>query len=309
MAFFRCARAFIYLAMLLATLLGAGFSAAPAVAQERRFERGSGERVGDDRGDSDSGRERRSWRRGRFGQNDDDNNGQSRREGTSSRESTERRSADAPAMNMTDYAKGLVKQHDKNGNMMLDGDERSQLRGRAAAADANNDNVITVDELVAGLSGASSASSSSGGSSNASSASSASSRDEDDEERQEDRGRARGGFFGSRRGDRDRDSDRNGGGSNSNSGTGKRVYTGSVAVGKSAGEEQNQRRTYRFTPAAERLPTGLPSWFKSRDKNGDGQVFMSEYSRSWSSRMVSEFRRYDTNDDGVVTAKEAAANE
>jgi hypothetical protein len=50
----------------------------------------------------------------------------------------------------------------------------------------------------------------------------------------------------------------------------------------------------------------LPGWFKSRDKNGDGQVLMSEYSRSWSSRMVREFEGYDKNGDGVVTPKEAA---
>ena len=33
---------------------------------------------------------------------------------------------------------------------------------------------------------------------------------------------------------------------------------------------------------------------------------MSEYSRSWSASTVAEFRRYDLNDDGIITAKEAA---
>jgi hypothetical protein len=32
---------------------------------------------------------------------------------------------------------------------------------------------------------------------------------------------------------------------------------------------------------------------------------MSEYSRTWSERTVAEFRRYDLNDDGIITAKEA----
>ena len=50
---------------------------------------------------------------------------------------------------MTDYAKGLVKMHDKNGNMMLEAEERKELRGRAAEADLNKDGVITIDELVA----------------------------------------------------------------------------------------------------------------------------------------------------------------
>jgi hypothetical protein len=33
---------------------------------------------------------------------------------------------------------------------------------------------------------------------------------------------------------------------------------------------------------------------------------MSEFSRSWSKRTVDEFRKYDQNDDGIITAKEAA---
>jgi len=45
---------------------------------------------------------------------------------------------------------------------------------------------------------------------------------------------------------------------------------------------------------------------EASDANGDGQVSMSEYSRSWSSSAVSEFRRYDLNDDGIITATEAA---
>ena len=74
-----------------------------------------------------------------------------------------------------------------------------------------------------------------------------------------------------------------------------------------ANETAEAKRTYRFTRGADHLPaTGLPSWFKSRDANGDGQVAMSEYSRSWSDRTVGEFRRYDLDNDGIVTAKEAA---
>ena len=66
-----------------------------------------------------------------------------------------------------------------------------------------------------------------------------------------------------------------------------------------------KRKSYRFTPGKDRLPAGLPSWFKSRDANGDGQVAMSEYSRSWSNRTAAEFQRYDKNNDGMVTAAEA----
>jgi hypothetical protein len=85
------------------------------------------------------------------------------------------------------------------------------------------------------------------------------------------------------------------------------VFAGTAGGSAASSKEGEKRRTYRFTRPADHLPTNLPSWFKSRDANGDGQVSMSEYSRSWSSSMVSEFRRYDVNDDGIITAKEAAA--
>lgn len=220
---------------------------------------------------------------------------------------------------MSDYAKGLVKQYDKNGNMMLDGDEVRELRGRAATADANNDKVVTVDELVARLSGSSTsnASTTSGGATSVSSAATTTKSDaaaatststkasESDSKSGDDRDsdrRDRGGFFGSGRGrDRDRGSESD---SKSSSGTSSRVLTW---LGAKPGEkEATARRTYRFTPATEKLPTGLPSWFKSQDKNHDGQVSMSEYSRSWSKSTVAKFRSYDLNGDGVVTAKEAA---
>ena len=55
-------------------------------------------------------------------------------------------------MNMTEYAKSLVKQYDKNGDNMLQPEEQKELRGRAAESDLNHDGVITIDELVAHLS-------------------------------------------------------------------------------------------------------------------------------------------------------------
>jgi Ca2+-binding EF-hand superfamily protein len=50
----------------------------------------------------------------------------------------------------------------------------------------------------------------------------------------------------------------------------------------------------------------VPSWFTSRDKNKDGQIAMSEYRSSWSASAVRDFQRLDVNNDGVITAKEAA---
>jgi hypothetical protein len=276
-----------------------------ATAQDRQSERDEDD---DDRQDSDRRSESyRRWRERSRDRRDRDQGDSSSQRESSDRASSERASDDDQSMAMTDYAKSLVKQHDKNGNMMLEGDEMKQLRGRAALADANNDNVVTVDELVARLSGRSSSASSasSTGSSTNPSTSESSTDDKDSEDRGDERDRDRGSFFGFGR-DRDGNSDDEKSGDDSKSGTIKRVYTGTVGVGKGSDDAKSTRRTYRFTPAGDRLPSGLPDWFKSRDKNSDGQVQMSEYTRSWSSRMVAEFRRHDLNDDGVITPKEAS---
>jgi hypothetical protein len=181
-------------------------------------------------------------------------------------------------MGTSEYAKGLVKQYDKNGDSMLQADERKDLRGRPAEADLDKDGVITIDELVMHLSSTAPAA----GSTSASTPSS-----------QSGSSGSGGGNSSHRDGDR-RTGDSDGG---------KRVYTGSAGV--VASKEEDKRRTYRFSTAADRLPKVLPSFF-SRDANGDGQVSMNEYSRTWSKSTVAEFRKYDRNDDGIITPKEAA---
>jgi hypothetical protein len=201
---------------------------------------------------------------------------------------------------MKEYAVKLVKQYDKNNDNMLQPEERKELRGPAADSDLNHDGTITIDELVAHLSNPSAttatttatAASGSGSSTNSTSTSSGSSGDRD-----------RGGY-GYRRRDGDSGSDR--GKSDADKALAGRVFTGTAGGSAASTKEGDKRRTYRFTRPADRLPATLPSWFKSRDTNGDGQVSMSEYSRSWSNSAVSEFRRYDQNDDGIITAKEAA---
>ncbi|MEM6799540.1 MAG: hypothetical protein AAF589_08500 [Planctomycetota bacterium] len=69
-------------------------------------------------------------------------------------------------------------------------------------------------------------------------------------------------------------------------------------------KERDSASSYRFLTAHERLPKGLPSWFVDRDKNGDGQVAMHEYSRTWSDSRAAEFARYDANGDGLLTPDE-----
>ncbi len=101
----------------------------------------------------------------------------------------------------------------------------------------------------------------------------------------------RGSRFGSRgssRGGSESGSDNGGGGS------------GLVTTNTS-------RRSYKLTRAVERLPSDLPAWFARQDTNGDGQVSMAEYSRSWSQAVVDEFSTFDLNGDGIVTVAECQA--
>jgi len=62
------------------------------------------------------------------------------------------------------------------------------------------------------------------------------------------------------------------------------------------------RKSYMVNVA--KLPDGLPGWFAARDADGDLQVSMSEYSSIWNNDIVAEYNRFDTDGDGVVTAKE-----
>jgi Ca2+-binding EF-hand superfamily protein len=49
-------------------------------------------------------------------------------------------------------------------------------------------------------------------------------------------------------------------------------------------------------------PKSLPPWFKDLDTDGDGQVALYEWRRAGKS--IDEFREYDLNDDGFITADE-----
>jgi hypothetical protein len=232
----------------------------------------------DERGDGEN-RDRRGGRRGwgrpRGDDNGDDRDRERRRGREESqgndREPRRRDEGGQSSIDYTEYARELVKKYDKNGNMMLEEDERAKLTGPVARADLDSDKVITVDEIVARLSNS--------GTSGQDGRSSSTAVDKKDGSGEREAG-------------------------SSAAATKTRVYTGSVSG--SSGKETDKRRSYRFTPAADRITGDLPSWFKSRDRNKDGQVSMSEYSRTWSDRLVREFGQHDRNDDGVVTAKEAA---
>jgi hypothetical protein len=230
--------------------------------EEGRNRGGGGRRWGGRRGGGFGGGED-GGRRGRERQRDED--------GDEEQDDEDRDENRSGRMDVSGYARDLVKQYDKNGDNMLQEDERSGLRGPVARADLDNDNVITAEEIVRSLTD----------------------RESSGRGRRE---RRSGGE------DNAASSDRAAGKSDATAK--KRVYT-SVSAGGS-GKETDKRKSYRFTPAQDRLTGSLPSWFKSRDRNKDGQVSMSEYGRSWNARLVRQFQDVDLNDDGVVTAKEAA---
>ena len=232
-------------------------------------DRGRGGRNRQDRGRTN----RDDENRGDEARNREDGDEENRDEGGRGRGGRRRggRFGFDPAM----FAERRFNQLDADGNQRLEGEELEGLRGPMAEADLNDDKVITLDELVERLS------------------------NRDSSNRDNDQGQQNGAVS------------KGTAAAAGEQAKAQRVYLGSAggAAEPKEGEEASARRTYRFTPARESLPTGLPTWFRMRDRNGDGQVAMSEYSRVWSRRMVNEFLDIDLNNDGVITPKEAQAAE
>ncbi len=52
------------------------------------------------------------------------------------------------------------------------------------------------------------------------------------------------------------------------------------------------------------LPAGVPGWFVERDRDGDAQLTLAEFSPKLRSTEVAEFKRYDVNGDGLLTPAE-----
>jgi hypothetical protein len=103
-------------------------------------------------------------------------------------------------------------------------------------------------------------------------------------------------------------------------------YAGGSSGGSSSGESERRfgfgsrgsssdnktaaatpRRSFRITPATERLPKGMPDWFLRGDADGDGQVSMSEYTSTWTEQLAAELLKYDANGDGIITPAECQA--
>jgi len=126
-------------------------------------------------------------------------------------------------------------------------------------------------------------------------------------------GRGGPGFFGGggpRGGDASADSGRRGGFFGGRGGSDDDGGDARAAFRSRRGSSQNDDvaetpSSYRFLSPTERLPEGLPSWWSTKDRDGDGQVVMAEYASDWSDARVSEYLQYDVNGDGVITPREA----
>ena len=65
----------------------------------------------------------------------------------------------------------------------------------------------------------------------------------------------------------------------------------------------DQVSSKRFVTPKSRL-AGVPEWFLTKDANGDGQLTVSEYAPDSHKARLTEFARFDRNNDGVLTAQE-----
>jgi hypothetical protein len=260
-------------------------SATPAAGSEQNRDAGNrGDRG--DRGDLN----RRG--RGRFGGNGDRERGGRGPEGggrensSSSNNAAAAKPTPAPATPATPelseadriraWAKDIIQKHDKNGDMMLQESEWEGL-GQSTKADTNGDKVITLDELIAFASRKPGTPVATGSSAAAPAATPS----------------------GSPSGDAKTAS-----GGSATEASGKIVKTSSHGS-TGAKSAKDSAKSYRFKTAKERLPAGLPAWFTAKDTNGDGQVEMSEYSHSWTESQAADFKRYDKDNDGIITAEEA----
>ncbi len=169
------------------------------------------------------------------------------------------------------YAKGLIERYDDNKNGVLELDEAKNMRGGGERFDTNKDGKVTFDELAVGLSSYGRRGSSDDDRSD-------DSRSSGDERREESSDRRRSSSRGLRDDDQSKEA-----------------------------AKKDERLSYRFTPAIERLPKGTPSWFIDKDENEDGMVSMHEYATRWTSSEVTKFQSLDPNNDGVITPNEALA--
>jgi hypothetical protein len=80
--------------------------------------------------------------------------------------------------------------------------------------------------------------------------------------------------------------------------------SGPGPAGATKPRSTSPRKAVRFLRPEERLPKGLPDWFRTKDTNGDGQISMAEFATEWTPATEAEFARLDLNGDGFITPDE-----
>jgi subtilisin-like proprotein convertase family protein len=68
--------------------------------------------------------------------------------------------------------------------------------------------------------------------------------------------------------------------------------------------EELQSVVVELQKEAGEITEGLPGWFYEFDTDKDGQVAMSEFSEDWDDAKLAEFKEFDLNEDGLLTANE-----
>ena len=190
------------------------------------------------------------------------------------------------------FARRVLERADENGNQIVDPAEWERLRWRGDAneLDVNKDGRLTLPELIQGIA------------------------------RQREESRSdRNGDAPNRAGSNDSP------GESGQSPSGPAAATDNQAAQQGGNspdaqperggraerneQERNERQARRSAARNRRDRSGRsdgPSWFRSRDRNRDGQVSMSEYAARWDDRIVAEFTARDSDGDGVITLREAA---
>jgi hypothetical protein len=81
----------------------------------------------------------------------------------------------------------------------------------------------------------------------------------------------------------------------------------SAAYRVEGADQHKGRKSFRIGDPE--LTARLPSRLAQRDRNGDGQVTLGEFMVRPSDRDAAEFRRLDSNRDGIITAREAGVDD
>jgi len=184
------------------------------------------------------------------------------------------------------YAQRLVRRYDLNGDGQLQSDEWGKMQGSPAAADANRDGVITLDEWVRYLATFGQNRQVRPAGSDAESDAVAISGDKT----------PRGPANASE------------GPSSKAAEVAKKATTPATNTKPKPVAREPSVRDAKFHIPRSRLPAGLPPWFLQRDANGDGQVSLSEFAPDAAQTALQEFLRYDKNGDGFITPQECSGS-